>query len=556
MSLLTCPNEILEEILSYLYNEQRKIYTWDNLVQSDTPNRFGSANEIAESTEQIEPRPGIKYLRMIKDRNQASFYDLRLLCRRFEAVATAFAFSTVYICGSLEHTQLITRKLVGTERDPFARYTRHVVISPMSLLPKDCSFPKSRCRLFNEAPKEESETQRIFNVENSSRWVKIFINEITSLFSNLPGLVTELTIRTLEPTRETEDNVGDVNELFLKAFSLATRSFPATQLRKLHIHAQNADSAAYLWRGFETIKDVVSYAGPSTYTCSQRPYLEKIKEVNVRGKSVSGRNMKHITEWLPETMEHLSIKSPYSYGAAYPPEFQLSNPQNLKSLVLEGIEKFDESVVFFLLTLETCSKLHIYGCDITNMHSWAGDITPIDLRWGHVFTAFAELPRLVDFQAGNLSYSTVRQTYKYLDLERIWFFTDYRDDFEAFSAFRTTLIERRRHLGLPQHTWLSKTSIYEDDSRSLKAYGLIAAIIADVFQHRRLVIRTKQDRRRDRTVFGEIKDNIVGKIEIKNGKVVYSLSGSWTTERQRGRNPDLLNTEPGWEYGDHTWEDI
>ncbi|KAF3231953.1 hypothetical protein TWF192_005710 [Orbilia oligospora] len=257
----------------------------------------------------------------------------------------------------------------------------------------------------------------------------------------------------------------------------------------------------------------------------------------------------------PETMEYLSIKSPYSYGAAYPPEFQLSNPQNLKSLVLEGIEKFDESVVFFLLTLENCSKLHIYGCDITNVHSWAGEITPIDLRWGHVFTAFAELPRLVDFQAGNLSYSTARQTYKYLDLERIWFFTDYRDDFEAFSVFRTTLIERRRHLGLPQHTWLSKTSVYEDDPQSLNAYGLIAAIIADVFQYRRLVIRTKQDRRRDRTVFGEIKDNIVGKIEIKNGKVVYLLSGSWTTERQN-HNPDLWNTEPSWEYGDHAWEDI
>ncbi|KAK6518301.1 hypothetical protein TWF506_005461 [Arthrobotrys conoides] len=555
MSLLACPNEILEEIFSYLRDDYEDIYTWDTLIQSDPSNPFESANKVAKSPEPNEPRIGFKYIATTKYGARASLYDLRSLCRRFEAIVASFAFSTVYICDSLEHTQLITRKFVGHEPDPFARYIKHIVISPMSLLPKDCLFPKDRARIFGEAEAEESEKQRLFNDENESRWALIFIDAITSLFSDLPDSVTELTIRTLEPLSETEDIVGQVNELFLKVFSLATRAFLTTKLRTLHIYAQSADSISYLWRGFEIIEDVTFYARPCTYTYSQRPYLENLRELNIRSKSACCRDMGAITEWLPKTMEHISIKSPYIYGSAYPPGFKLANARNLKSIVLEGIDKFDESVVLFLLNLENCSKLHIYGSDITNAHSWAGDIAAIDLRWGHVFKALTELPRLVDFQAGNLSYTTIRQTYKYLDLEKIWLFTDYLSDFDAFSAFRTTLIERRKRLGLPQHTWLSKTSVYDGGSQSLKAYGLIVATIADVLRHRRLAIRAKS-KRMCNGMFSGNQDNIVGKVERKDNKLVYLMSGSWATERDRNGDSDLWSSGSVGTYGGYGWEDL
>ncbi|KAK6347933.1 hypothetical protein TWF718_005753 [Orbilia javanica] len=523
-NLLDFPNEVLEEIFSHLYSDQQKVYTWENLIQSDLSGPFDYTKET-ERIEEPEARSGTQYIRKRRNKARATLFNLRLVCRGFEAAATPLAFSTIHICHSLEHTQRIVRNLVDHENNPFARYTKHIVISPMSILPKACLRIRETA-LYGKMPTDEAERQSSFDRNNQVQWVGTFKREMEMLFSSLPDSVIELTIGDLQAVRAEDLFVMEANELFMRAFGFTARVLPCTRLQKLNIRTQYTKGMALLWQQPEDIYDVVSgYILPPGDTHYQLPFLENVREINLKSNKITPSDLNLITKWLPKSLEHFFLRCPYEFSRSGPLKFEISYAHMLKSVVLEGIGVFDESTFWFLLKLQNCSKIHLYGSDIIDDKGQSGNSTRIDFRWGHIFRALMKLPKLVDFQAQNLSYTSVRMAYKYFDLQKIWLFTEYLEDFEAFDEFRTTLLDRRTRLGLSDHRWLLRDSIYSGEPKPLPAYGLTTTALVDVFQDQSPVIRTKQQprNRRQSVSFG-------GEIKRRGNEMVYLMYATKTYE--------------------------
>ncbi|KAF3916362.1 hypothetical protein ABW21_db0205764 [Orbilia brochopaga] len=98
--------------------------------------------------------------------------------------------------------------------------------------------------------------------------------------------------------------------------------------------------------------------------------------------------------------------------------------------------------------LVNVSKFHIYHVDIHDTERpepWP-EPKPVDgvtkLRWAHIFNAAAELEKLVDFQAGNISYKSVREEYKELDVKQLWIFTTHQSDFESLKHLKQSQIAK------------------------------------------------------------------------------------------------------------------
>ncbi|KAK6347934.1 hypothetical protein TWF718_005754 [Orbilia javanica] len=518
MGLLDCPNEILGEIFAYLNNEQPKVYTWGSLLQSYDSGLFDDTSETMEPAELAAPEPARQVIIKSNNKARAALFDLRLVCKRFEAVATPFAFSTIHLCHSLRLGPLVTNDLADrTEQNRFARYINHIVISPMSLLPRASLY----------------QAGLLFGADHT-RWIETFKSEISHLFSNLPDSVTELTIRDLEAIDSEATLVKKINRLFFKAFAFSSRGFTTTQLQKVNIYAQDSENIEYLWADFETIGSIVSWYPRIPTRPLRPPYLENVGDMDIRANTFSPRSLKRITKYLPKNLNHLSLTSPYNYypGRTRSLNFRLENTQNLRSVVIEGISNFGQPAVQFLQTLVNASKIHIYGSDIDDVNIYEQNY--VKLCWGQVLTVLNELPCLVDFQAGNLSYYSIRGEYRYLNVARVWMFTEYPEDFEAFQTLRLSLLNKRCRLGLPEHGWLSQTSIRQADPKSLEFNGLTPEAPLNVPDHERLALkRTRSFSHRE---YGGTGFSISGAVARRFNEMVYLMSATERYRLERGCN--------------------
>ncbi|KAK6532398.1 hypothetical protein TWF281_006587 [Arthrobotrys megalospora] len=478
MTLQIFPNEILLEIFSHLNVDTKTTFEWPDYTQLDPSLQVKYVEGCNYKHQDGNRAPIHTPEENTNQPDRATLFNLRLVCRRFEEIVTPLAFSMIRLCYGFEHTQRAVSELTRGNDNPLLRYVQHISISPMALLPKVCKRSDGQLQ---ELVTEE--TTLDYPYTHQSQWARAFIKEIQALFTNLPGSVEVLTFyelpiptshRSLRSRVTSSGNlidIGKLNELFNIAISYASNKFETSQIKSFNVYSRDLQHAENLWKYFGDNHYLLDDIFEDKYSMSYDPrvptYIHGAEEVNVYSANLTHQHLdrwstKGLTRHMPDSIKKLSIRSLFAFSQ-FLDKLKIPCSATLASLVIEGVGAVDQRILGIIDQLVSADKIHIYSTDIADevmkespSRQLIVDPTIEGLHWSNVFDRLARLEKLVDFRAGNISYQTVRRGYKYLDVNKLWLFSEYEEDFRSFCELRSVLVQRRGTKHLPRYQWLDE----------------------------------------------------------------------------------------------------
>ncbi|KAJ6262983.1 hypothetical protein Dda_1541 [Drechslerella dactyloides] len=457
-----CPNELLIEIFSFFDNDCRTGYEPKHYADGDPSKQVFT---VLDPNEKPPPRPSycLQETAGKLDRDRAVLFDLRRVCRRFNTVVTPIAFTKVRLDFCLEHTALLVRNLGDEKNITLASYVRHVSITPRSYVSRSWT----------------AENGALEPLDARTQSGLPFIHALQELFANLPPNITELTIRDLDkdsPQDFQKSTIQRLNKTFFVDISQAAARSPTSQFQKINIHTCDIYNAEGLWSNVYQDEVTLSrrYHGIIRPNYKSPTFAAGAEEINIFSEYSTFYTMQAAFQHFPSTIKHLTLLSPYQYYKHHG-QYDLGCAEKLHSLVLGSCDVRNAKFLQLVARLVNVSKFYIYNCDISGPFSTLG-FSPIELvghvapefGWSQVFNAAMGLEKLVDFQAGNISYQFVRKSYKYLDVKGLWMFTPYEEDFDSFRDLQQCLVARG---GNVDNTNMSK-AYYLDESSELQGITL------------------------------------------------------------------------------------
>ncbi|KAK6341562.1 hypothetical protein TWF696_008634 [Orbilia brochopaga] len=476
-----CPNEVLLEIFSYFDNDGKTSFNPKHYADGDPREQIYTIPDPDEPFARDDETPEEAVARP----DRAALFDFRRVCRMFNALVTPLAFARIRLAFNLEHTERLVRNLIEAESE-LASHVKHITISPKAYLEKPCILENGRLTDSSGG-----------NAHLQAHWALTFVDELSKLFTDLPPNTVEITIRSVYDTNWDHTNsIEQLNKIFYLAISQASSSVSTKQIRKTNIHADDVDTMEHLWWDADptgNLMDSVFYR--HTFFPVQRrmpPLIAGAEEINIFSPRPAFFATQTIAAHLPPGIKYLTIQSQYHCSGDSVKWYQLPCAETLHSLVLGSSDMRDVRLLQLVRALVNVSKFHIYNCDIfdgTRPSTWpvvqVDDIT--QLRWAHIFDAAAHLEKLVDFQAGNLSYQSVRKTYRYLDVKRLWIFTPHDQDFESFRLLKRSLFKKGGNVD----NACSNQGWYLDEK--LEPRGITLAVIEEDPKYRHLAQKKTQE---------------------------------------------------------------
>ncbi|EPS43610.1 hypothetical protein H072_2439 [Dactylellina haptotyla CBS 200.50] len=345
MDLLSCPNEVLMQILSYFDHDL--VTTYECNYESDYDNiEPGSINENSSSN--LLPTIAVEKI------DRGFLFDLRLVCRRLEQIATPLAFRVIRLCRNFEHTQKAIEKLDNHSDDPLVVFVRHITISSISLIPR--AYKMEVGDLIDENGKGFAEA---FNAR-ATQWARILIKDLRNLFPRLPPSLVEITITEMNHENVSKSCIPILNNIFFVALSLAFENCDSSQIQKTNIYAQlliYVDILSTTWaEGQRHLTTFVHKYRSKALRKRVPPIFQGVKDVCIFTNKfipLPGDTL------LPETIRNVTIRCPYRFDMGTACSLDLTT-KDLDSLVLEGLGSFFPPSLLSPKVHPNLSKVHIY----------------------------------------------------------------------------------------------------------------------------------------------------------------------------------------------------